>query len=338
MICRSIVLLLWLLTYVNVFAQCDNILPITIIDLSTSSVDTSIVDFTVGNSNCCPNQNSNLDCGILEITVASDFGQLQLNTKPPNGFPCSVSLYDITGSQPCNAAALSNNICGEYCNLIPDGTDIITLVICGPNRSGTGDIEIITAPAVDIAVELNNITQNGCDPNLSVSGLNPGDAVDWSSSAAPLSYLDCGSGPGIDITCQVPIFSYTGPTVTDCAGQSLSYTVAVTDPCTMTSVSANQIIVLYPEVQSDLQLTCDENGANIAVINSNCPGYLYEWSNGSTSQEIIVSPDDSTYSVQVTNPLITNCNSLSLSVIANCADCFSEILGWNCSYFPWTGN
>ncbi len=152
--------------------------------------------------------------------------------------------------------------------------------------------------------------------------------VDWSCTGndpetglSLLNYLDCGSGPGVGITCATPLFNYTGPAITDCAGKNLEYCffapATECDPARMITGS----VVLYPEITNPrISTSCSADGSTVTMT-ANYDGLCsldFLWSTGATTQSIDVPNDCNTYSVEMFFTGQSGCSPIMASAVSSC--------------------
>ena len=132
--------------------------------------------------------------------------------------------------------------------------------------------------------------------NLTIGGGNPGYTYLWSNGAVT------------EDLSNVPAGNYS-VTVTDLNGCTITSTITLTQPALLTSGLVPAVYV------GGFNTTgCLSNGAIDLSVGGGNPGYTYNWSNGSTSQDISALPAGP-YSVTVTD--INGCQITSSIVLTS---------------------
>ncbi|MEO6039529.1 MAG: hypothetical protein ABIQ93_14035, partial [Saprospiraceae bacterium] len=270
-----------------------------------------------GSGSCCPSIPANRNCAQITLNVPAGTSGVQLTFNGPN--QCSIDLFNITGLADCSQLPAPQSICGVVCTTPVNGQ--IKLLLCKPGNFNDISITFTAVPTVDLAVM--DVTEN-CTTTFNVTGSS---TLSFSSVANPsLSYLNCGSGPGVNITCNNPVFTYTGPPVTNCNGILIDYTVTVTGNACNASVSVTRYVRVYPAISGSLNLSCSGNTATLTFVPTiNCPDLVYQFFDpngnpipGATSSTLTIPADNMQYCVQVTRTAAPICTPFTACATATC--------------------
>ncbi len=313
-------------TYYVSNAQCDNTLSTVIVDLSASADAIDVVTIggaAVENMKCCDSQASNQECQILSILLNPDSEGIDIVFNGPN--QCVIDIYNTITCP----VGTSQGICEPLC-LAGGSTDIL---LCKSGSFQEVDVTVTARPAPVVS---SFIGVEDCSNTLNVDGITG--SIDWTCTSQIddgnniLNYLDCGSGPGVDIICANPSFNYTGPTITDCNGKTLIYCVQApaTDCSPAQDVTAN--VILYPSItNTDVEYNCSADNSSITLMvtsSSSCANLEYQWVDnadnpimGATSSSLTVSPDDNMYCVDISYPMQNGCPAVRVCGTASLSNC-----------------
>ncbi len=299
--------------------QCDNAVNMSSVDISASPTGTASTIIT-GNVKCCTSQANNLSCTTLSISLNANSAGFAVTFNGPN--QCGIDVwYDVT----CPIGAPDQQICEPFCVPGPD----INVLLC--KTGNFNDLSINVTGIADASVNAF-VASEACVEAIEAIGIDA--PVDWSCTGTDpetglslLNYLDCGSGPGVNINCTTPVFSYTGPTITDCGGKTLTYCFfAPPTECEPARMITGDI-VLFPDVgEVVITSSCSADGAMVTMTASApasiCP-LIYTWSNGEVGESITVASDCSvSYSVTATYIGESGCSPATATAVASCFGVF----------------
>ena len=326
-----------LLCSVQLSAQCnddtDINLPANIIEVDLTASPDAVGNVVIATNfgPCCNSQNNNRTCVRLEVSLNFQSGGINFTFNGPN--QCSTDLWEVDGPGDLCPPSGGQSICDAVCS--EPGDTFIELLICKPGAFNNIDIDINSVPRFIIIPDTVHATvTNVCREVITATdGFEP---ITWTSIDGKdpgLLNLDCGSGPGVAITCDTLDVEYHAsfPPVTSCAGDTFFYEAAVTlgasNPCQMGIARDTLTLIFFPESNVVVANCCDPTGttdtikASLAGVTMDCPLALWEWSNGfmetARSSQIIVPADGMMYSVTVTSPP-NACTDATASTMAVC--------------------
>ena len=294
---------------------CINPVNCVNVDLTGGTVSGVCIE---GSNSCCSLGNFNNDnCLELNITVPAGTENITFSgTVPPT--QCAIDVYKEGVDANGCPVGTPIGICEQICPDIPLAGGVITLILC---KSGNfSETAFDLAPEARPAISANNITENGCDPNIEVTGTFT--TISWSANPpSALNYLSCPSGM---LDCADPSFNYTGPTITDCAGSDLVYTASVDGPCGPEDLDIT--VTVYPDITGEVVVNCTGNSATLVFTPTTPPGdcgYSYLWSDGmmTTTSSLTIDPaDGAMYCVTVSRGVLPNCPSAVFCGEAICCE------------------
>ena len=219
-------------------------------------------------------ENQNAGCSIVELNFTNEFvgfrivaagagansGDVRI-TDDPNDF-CNALIYSV----------LQDFIQGNgFC--VSDPTATYYLMICKPGTNDyTLELEGILAETFGDTTTLvdDNALTAGVDCNYQINAGStvPLSNITWSGFTVndDISYLDCGSGPGVNLNCLDPIFTPPGGLTTETTFSYEicgDYNISDCDNPTAIQLCDTVLITVVPQLALavDPIITC---GANFA--------------------------------------------------------------------------
>ena len=265
------------------------------IDLSVSGGAMGTNTFLWSNSSTMQNQ-SGLNAGTYTVTVTSAQGctttasatvtepsAIDLNTSPTNvlcfGETNGQIDLDIQGGTPGYTFEWSDGSTGQSLADVPAGTYTVTATDAnGCTETAT---ETVNEPAaIDLTLTPEDAACNGASNgsvNLDISGGTPGFIYAWSNGANTQNLSD------------VPAGTYT-VTATDANGCAETSSAGVGEPTAITTTTT----------VTNAGCAGATNGGIELDVSGGTPGYTFEWSNGSTDQNLS-NVAAGTYTVTITD-------------------------------------
>ena len=229
---------------------------------STATTNCDLLNSGDSNSPIC-------EGGTLELYVTAPVAGATYNWTGPNGFAQSTTNTTL---QVPNATA---NMSGEY--------EMTMTGISQNSNTAVVDVTIYPTPTPEIVADHESICE-GESVQLSAGGNHPGYSYKWSAKTLPDGNFSI-------------IASYTSSVETTPSQSTLYVLIAEANECTgldslVVTVNPNPVV----EVVIDDPTLCYGQSATITASG----GSHYNWSNGSTSNTIHVTPNQTTnYSVEV---------------------------------------
>ena len=291
--------------------------PIPCYNLTIPTSNGSATASISGSGSCCPGIPANQNCAQVTLNVPAGTSGVQLTFNGPN--QCSIDLFNITGMTGCTQLPAAQSICSVVCS--PPVNGQIKLLLCKPGNFNAISITFTAIPVVNLMV--TDVTEN-CSTTFNVSG---GGSISFSSVANPtLSYLNCGSGPGVNITCNNPTFIYTGPPVTNCNGILIDYTVTVTGNACNANASVTKSVRVYPAISGNLVVSCSGNTATLTFTPTiSCPDLTYQFLDpngnpiaGATTNTLTIPADNMQYCIVVSRSATPVCTPFTTCATATC--------------------
>ena len=294
---------------------CTTPIPCYNVTLSANNGSTTVA--IAGSGSCCPSIPANQNCAQVTINVPPGTTGITLTFAGPN--QCDINLFDITGLTNCSQLPAPQSVCAPVCTTPVNGQ--IVLLLCKPGNFNAITTTFTGVPAVTLTA--SDVSQN-CTTTFNVTGAN---TVTFSSMADPgLLFLNCGTGPGNNITCTNPTFSYTGPPITNCNGINIDYTASVGANACNVAASVTETITVFPAISGTLALSCSGNNATLTFVPTlACPDYVYQFFDpngnaipGATSSSLTIPADNMQYCVKVSRSATPVCAPFTACAVATC--------------------
>ncbi|MBI4647413.1 MAG: gliding motility-associated C-terminal domain-containing protein [Bacteroidia bacterium] len=241
---------------------------------------------------------SNLYAGIYTVTVTDAIGCSRSDSVPVN--------------EP--TAALSTTISGTNVSCFGGSNGTISLTVSGGtpgytylwnNGSVTEDLNNI--PAGDYSVTVTDA--NGCTTNTGITITDPAQLIATVSGTDVACYGETNGACDLSVTGGVIPYLYqwdNGAITEDISGlTSGTFVVTVTDANGCTDIAS--MTITEPSQPLSVNLTAtdvlcygDFSGEVDIIVSGGTPDYTYLWSNGATSDELVLIPAGN-YSITVTD-------------------------------------
>ncbi|MBK5284887.1 MAG: gliding motility-associated C-terminal domain-containing protein [Bacteroidia bacterium] len=290
----TVIAVLGLLSFQNVFSQCDPSTPVFTINLTGSPDSIWVSPLVFRNGNCCTG--TGVNCVAFIITLDPGANGISFNVAS-GALPIGALFYQVNcGPQtPIGTPICLNGV----------GPHIITFCKPGGNAN-TYSITSIPQPSLSG----NIVVSQACAGTLTAQGLNPA-SITWTSvpnNPTYNSYLSCQAGCSTTIVTPTPgypafvDYQVCGSVVGACGSVNFCDTARV--------YFVNNLAVNITPLNPVL---CNGPGNTLTVTANPTGGfapYVYSWSTGQTTQSILVGPG--TYTVTLTDSM--NCSTATSSV------------------------
>ncbi|MBL0096428.1 MAG: SprB repeat-containing protein [Bacteroidetes bacterium] len=258
---------------------------------------------TVTDANSCTATTSVLVSEPSVINLSSLVSDVACN----GGATGAVNLT-VSGGTPGYTYNWSNGSSNEDITGLIAGTYTVTVTDAN-NCTSTTSATVTQTTSVNLSTVVTNVACNGASTgavNLTVSGGTPGYTYNWSNGSS-----------NEDITGLI-------------AG---TYTVTVTDANNCTATTSATVTQATAINLSTVVTNVGCNGASTGAVNltvsGGAPGYTYNWSNGSSNEDIsgliagtyTVTVTDVNNCTATTNAIVTQTTSINLSTVVTNVAC-----------------
>ncbi|MBK9318740.1 MAG: SprB repeat-containing protein [Bacteroidetes bacterium] len=250
---------------------------------------------------------------IVTQTTAINLSTVVTNVAC-NGASTGAVNLTVSGGTPGYTYNWSNGSSNEDITGLIAGTYTVTVTDAN-NCTATTSASVTQTNAINLSTVVSNVACNGASTgavNLTVSGGTPGYTYNWSNGSSNEDISGLISG---------------------------TYTVTVTDAnnCTATTsalVSQASAINLSPVV-TNIACNGGASGAINLTVSGGTPGFTYNWSNGSSTEDIS-GLTAATYTVTVTdannctasvNAVVSQTSGLNLSTVVTNVACSGAATG-----------